>query len=124
MYSLGTVMGVVHVFVFIVYILCYLYKHVMHPIFFVNNISLFIILLTGNHSQPQTVEEFAEQVFSAMNKVHSDVKHLSEVHIVIYEQQMAQKFIMAMQQCFQSHDSKAKGWFLEKLANYIPSAGK
>lgn len=83
----------------------------------------YIILLTGNLYQPQTVEEFAEQVFSALNKMYSDVKHLSEVHIVIYEQQMAQKFIMAMQKRFESQDSKPKGWFLGKLANFMPSAG-
>lgn len=33
---------------------------------------------------PPSVQEFAEQVFSALNKIHSDVKHLSEVHVAIY----------------------------------------
>lgn len=55
---------------------------------------------------PPSVQQFAEQVFSALNKIHSDVKHLSEVHVAIYSilfysQQMAQKFIMAMQLCFE-----------------------
>lgn len=84
---------------------------------------LYIILLTGNLYQQQTVEEFAEQVFSALNKMYSNVKHLSEVHVVIFDHRMAQQFIMAMQQCFKSQDSKPKGWLMEKLANYMPKAG-
>nr|XP_034317327.1 protein mono-ADP-ribosyltransferase PARP14 isoform X2 [Crassostrea gigas] len=77
---------------------------------------------TGESYQSQSVEDFADQVFNALNKLHSNVKHLTEVHIIIFDQQMTQKFIMAMQQCFQSQDSKPKGWFT-KLANYIPSGG-
>lgn len=76
----------------------------------------YIILLTGNLYQQQTEEEFAEQVFSALNKIHSDVKHLSEVHVVIYDQEMAQKFIRAMQKCSQSQCSKPKGCLMGKLA--------
>lgn len=85
---------------------------------------LYIILLTGIPYQQQTVEEFADQVFSALNKMYSDAKHLSEVHVVFFDQEKAQKFIMAMQQCFKSQDSKPKGWLMEKLVNYMPKASK
>lgn len=70
------------------------------------------------------MEEFAEQVFSALNKMYPDVKHLLEVHVVIYDQQMSRDFIMAMQKCFQSQGSKPRGWLMGKLANYMPRAGK
>lgn len=69
------------------------------------------------------MEEFAEQVFSALKKMYPDVKHLSEVHVVIYDQQMSREFIMAMQKCFQSQGSKPMEWLMGKRANYMSRAG-
>lgn len=85
-------------------------------------ISQYFIFLTGNRFEQNTIEEFAEQVFSALDRFYSECKHLSEVHVVIYDQEMAQKFIFAMQNCFESQ-SKPKGWLIEKLANYVQMSG-
>uniref|UniRef100_A0A8B8E892 Poly [ADP-ribose] polymerase n=1 Tax=Crassostrea virginica TaxID=6565 RepID=A0A8B8E892_CRAVI len=74
----------------------------------------------GYHSQ--SIEDFADEVYSALNKIQSDVKHLSEVHVVIYEHQMAQKFIIAMQNCFVTKGAKPKG-FMEKIVSYLPGSG-
>lgn len=63
----------------------------------------------------QPVKEFAEQVFSALSELHSDVKHLSEVHVVFYDEQWAQKFIMAIQQCVEDK-TQTKGSVIEKIA--------
>ncbi|XP_061194415.1 protein mono-ADP-ribosyltransferase PARP14-like isoform X2 [Saccostrea echinata] len=77
---------------------------------------------TGQGYQQQTIEEFAEEVFGGLNKICTDVKNLSEVHIIIYEQQMTQKFIIAMQNCFESKGATPKGW-MEKFKNYAGLGG-
>lgn len=102
--------------------------HFRYSLIDIINVSVFEIIFTvylkwlyflGQSVIPYTVEDFASEVYSALNKVQSDVKNLSEVHVVIFEHQMTQKFIIAMQKCFETKGAKPKG-LLEKITSHIP----
>ncbi|KAK3095440.1 hypothetical protein FSP39_014712 [Pinctada imbricata] len=68
------------------------------------------------------VAEIAKHMYEAIEKFQKETppQHLKEVHIVIFQQQMVQSFIIAMQGCFQG--AKPKG-ILGKAWNYLKSGG-
>ncbi|XP_062610602.1 protein mono-ADP-ribosyltransferase PARP14-like [Saccostrea cucullata] len=82
----------------------------------------FPALGTGQGGHQQKVEDFAQEIFDAVNKVSSSTKTISEVHVIIYDHQMTQQFIIAMQKCFEAKGAKPKGYF-DMFSNFL-SGGK
>ncbi|XP_061194416.1 protein mono-ADP-ribosyltransferase PARP14-like [Saccostrea echinata] len=82
---------------------------------------------TGQQSFHQRkIEDFAQEVFDGLNRMSSDVKNLTEVHVIIFDHQQAVQFIVEMEKCFESQGSKPKGWFkgMVDAFKYYVTGGK